>query len=77
MATILPSQVGLTGTSPATIHGMRWLVTLSLVLLTAGLALGLLNSYIDGRIGAPTLFGMVMSVSAVVALAVTIFTRNK
>ena len=74
---ILPSQVGLTGRSPASIHGMRRLVTLSLVLLVAGLALGLLNFYIDGRIGAPMLFGMIVSVSAIIAFVVTLFTRNK
>jgi hypothetical protein len=55
---------------------MRSLLTLSLVLLVAGLALGLLNLYIDGRMGAPLVFGVVVAVAAVMAFAVNILTRK-
>ena len=42
---------------------MRVLARVSLVLLILGLALGLLNLYIVGRIGAPLLIGVVVLVA--------------
>jgi hypothetical protein len=55
---------------------MRALLTLSLVLLIAGLALGLLNLYIAGRIGMALVFGIVGAIIGLTASAV-IFTRRK
>jgi hypothetical protein len=51
---------------------MRLLVLVSVVVLILGLALGLLNLYIVGRIDGPALFamvGLVAVVSAFMALA--------
>ena len=55
---------------------MRALLTLSIVLLVSGLALGLLNLYIDGRIGAPMLFGIVLAVAALTAFTVNLGSRK-
>lgn len=55
---------------------MRPLLLLSVSLLVAGLAIGLLNLYIDGRIGAPLLFGIVVAVAALTAVTVTLFNRK-
>jgi hypothetical protein len=55
---------------------MRALLTLSIILLISGLALGLLNLYIDGRIGAPLLFGIVVAAAALAAFSVNIISRK-
>jgi hypothetical protein len=56
---------------------MRSLLRLSLVLVIAGLALGVLNLYIDGRIGAGPLLCSVAAVVAFVAITVGAITRDK
>ena len=51
-------------------------MTLALVLLIAGLALGLLSLYIDGRIGTALLFGIMGAVIGITA-SVVIFASRK
>jgi hypothetical protein len=56
---------------------MRLLLRLSLVLVIAGLALGVLNLYIDGRIGAGPLLCSIAGVAAFVAITVKAITRER
>jgi hypothetical protein len=55
---------------------MRSLLTLSIILLVAGLSLGLLNFYIDGRLSAALLFGSIGAVVGLVASAAIIISRR-
>ena len=68
--------MGAPGTSWAYDREMRPLLALSLATLIAGLALGLLTLYIDGRIGAPLLFEVVIAVAALTAFTVTFISRK-
>lgn len=63
---ILPAQVGSTGRATRYDRDMRPLIAMSLVLLVFGLALGLLNLYIVGRIDAPLLI-VIIGVIALIA----------
>ena len=55
---------------------MRPLLTLSIILLVAGLALGLLNLYIDGRLGTPLLIGTIGGIVGIAASAIIIISRR-
>jgi hypothetical protein len=55
---------------------MRSLLTLSIILLVAGLSLGLLNFYIDGRLSAALLIGSIGAVVGLVASAAIIISRR-
>jgi len=76
MTAILPAQVGSRGPFAAYDRGMRSLLTLSIILLVAGLSLGLLNFYIDGRLSAALLFGSIGAVVGLVASAAIIISRR-
>ena len=56
---------------------MRRLLQLSLALLITGLGLGVLNLYIDGRIGAGPLLCSIAAVAAFVAITVKAITDGK
>jgi uncharacterized membrane protein YjjP (DUF1212 family) len=56
---------------------VKSLFQLSAIILIAGLGLGLLNLYIDGRIGAFLLFVTVIAVAAITAIAALAHTRKK
>jgi hypothetical protein len=55
---------------------MRSLLTLSIILLVAGLSLGLLNLYIDGRLSAPLLIGTIGAIVGLAASAAIIISRR-